>query len=214
MCAKKRIFVYKLDSFVGFIVDEQVHAQECYEWLGLFPYNKGLQERAIRISSYSPSVKIPCFIHAKTPWWRAYLWSVKQVATSHLTTSANVTQTLLEGNHHHLQLSQSLRYLPAWCVLVGCVAHLISACQCKELACRNLLQYMWLWTHLPQILIVIFKLLNLYIQEKTSFTHVSNNYIPSKCYTKYHNILQKRVSKQTLLYNGQWVLSTLDSCPL
>jgi hypothetical protein len=27
---KKRIFVYKLDSFVGFIGDEQVHAQECY----------------------------------------------------------------------------------------------------------------------------------------------------------------------------------------
>jgi hypothetical protein len=30
MCAKKTIFVYKLDSFVGFIGDEQVHAQECY----------------------------------------------------------------------------------------------------------------------------------------------------------------------------------------
>jgi hypothetical protein len=28
--AKKRIFVYKLDSFVGFIGDEQVHTQECY----------------------------------------------------------------------------------------------------------------------------------------------------------------------------------------
>jgi hypothetical protein len=28
--AKKRIFVYKLDSFVGFIGDEQVHFQECY----------------------------------------------------------------------------------------------------------------------------------------------------------------------------------------
>jgi hypothetical protein len=25
----KSIFVYKLDSFVGFIGDEQVHAQEC-----------------------------------------------------------------------------------------------------------------------------------------------------------------------------------------
>jgi hypothetical protein len=31
LCAKKRIFVYKLDSFVGFIGDQQVHAQECYE---------------------------------------------------------------------------------------------------------------------------------------------------------------------------------------
>jgi hypothetical protein len=30
LCAKKRIFVYKVDSFVGFIGDEQVHAQECY----------------------------------------------------------------------------------------------------------------------------------------------------------------------------------------
>jgi hypothetical protein len=27
---KERIFVYKLDSFVGFIGDEQLHAQECY----------------------------------------------------------------------------------------------------------------------------------------------------------------------------------------
>jgi hypothetical protein len=32
LCANKRIFVYKLDSFVGFIGNEQVHAQECYEW--------------------------------------------------------------------------------------------------------------------------------------------------------------------------------------
>jgi hypothetical protein len=31
LCAKERIFVYKLDSFVGFIGDEQFHAQECYE---------------------------------------------------------------------------------------------------------------------------------------------------------------------------------------
>jgi hypothetical protein len=31
LCAKKRIFVYKLVSFVGFIGDEQVHAQECYD---------------------------------------------------------------------------------------------------------------------------------------------------------------------------------------
>jgi hypothetical protein len=30
MCATKRIFVYKLDSFVGFNGDEQFHAQECY----------------------------------------------------------------------------------------------------------------------------------------------------------------------------------------
>jgi hypothetical protein len=30
LCAKERIFVYKLDSFVGFIGDEQLHAQECY----------------------------------------------------------------------------------------------------------------------------------------------------------------------------------------
>jgi hypothetical protein len=30
LCAKKRIFVYKLDFFVCFIGDEQVHAQECY----------------------------------------------------------------------------------------------------------------------------------------------------------------------------------------
>jgi hypothetical protein len=29
LCAKERIFVYKLDSFVGFIGDEQLHAQEC-----------------------------------------------------------------------------------------------------------------------------------------------------------------------------------------
>jgi hypothetical protein len=28
---KKEDFVYKLDSFVGFIGDEQLHAQECYE---------------------------------------------------------------------------------------------------------------------------------------------------------------------------------------
>jgi hypothetical protein len=27
--------VYKLDSFVGFIGDEQVHAQECYDRRGL-----------------------------------------------------------------------------------------------------------------------------------------------------------------------------------
>jgi hypothetical protein len=32
---KKRISVYKLDSFVGFIGDEQVHAQECYGWVEL-----------------------------------------------------------------------------------------------------------------------------------------------------------------------------------
>jgi hypothetical protein len=31
LCAKERIFVYKLDSFVGFIGDEQLHAQECHE---------------------------------------------------------------------------------------------------------------------------------------------------------------------------------------
>jgi hypothetical protein len=31
LCIKKRIFVYKLDSFVGFIGDEQLHAQECYD---------------------------------------------------------------------------------------------------------------------------------------------------------------------------------------
>ena len=31
LCAIKRIFVYKLDYFVGFIGDEQLHAQECYE---------------------------------------------------------------------------------------------------------------------------------------------------------------------------------------
>jgi hypothetical protein len=31
LCAKKRIFVYKFDSFEGFIGDEQVHAQECYD---------------------------------------------------------------------------------------------------------------------------------------------------------------------------------------
>jgi hypothetical protein len=30
LCMQKRIFVYKLDSFVGFIGDEHVHAQECY----------------------------------------------------------------------------------------------------------------------------------------------------------------------------------------
>jgi hypothetical protein len=30
LCEKERIFVYKLDSFVGFIGDEQFHAQECY----------------------------------------------------------------------------------------------------------------------------------------------------------------------------------------
>jgi hypothetical protein len=30
LCAKERIFVYKLDSFVGFIGDEQLHAKECY----------------------------------------------------------------------------------------------------------------------------------------------------------------------------------------
>jgi hypothetical protein len=30
LCAKERIFGYKLDSFVGFIGDEQLHAQECY----------------------------------------------------------------------------------------------------------------------------------------------------------------------------------------
>jgi hypothetical protein len=31
LCVQKVSFVYKLDSFVGFIGDEQVHAQECYE---------------------------------------------------------------------------------------------------------------------------------------------------------------------------------------
>jgi hypothetical protein len=31
LCAKERIFVYKLDSFVGFIGDEQLYAQECYD---------------------------------------------------------------------------------------------------------------------------------------------------------------------------------------
>jgi hypothetical protein len=30
LCVQKRIFVYKLDSFVGVIGDEQLHAQECY----------------------------------------------------------------------------------------------------------------------------------------------------------------------------------------
>jgi hypothetical protein len=33
LCAKERIFVYKLDSFVGFIGDEQLHAQVCYVML-------------------------------------------------------------------------------------------------------------------------------------------------------------------------------------
>jgi hypothetical protein len=47
LCAKERIFVYKLDSFVGFIGDEQLHAQECYVLIrkrngaprGAFHYN-------------------------------------------------------------------------------------------------------------------------------------------------------------------------------
>jgi hypothetical protein len=30
LCAKERIFVYKYDSFVGFIGDVLVEAQECY----------------------------------------------------------------------------------------------------------------------------------------------------------------------------------------
>jgi hypothetical protein len=30
LCAKNKIFVYKLDSFLGFIGDEQVHGQESY----------------------------------------------------------------------------------------------------------------------------------------------------------------------------------------
>jgi hypothetical protein len=35
LCAKERIFVYKLDSFVGFIGDVQLHALECYVGPGL-----------------------------------------------------------------------------------------------------------------------------------------------------------------------------------
>jgi hypothetical protein len=30
LCVQKRGSLYKLDSFVGFIGDEQVHTQECY----------------------------------------------------------------------------------------------------------------------------------------------------------------------------------------
>jgi hypothetical protein len=47
LCAKERIFVYKVDFFVGFIGDEQLHAQECYVLIrkrngaprGAFHYN-------------------------------------------------------------------------------------------------------------------------------------------------------------------------------
>jgi hypothetical protein len=38
LCAKERIFVYKLDSFVGFIGDEQLRALECYGLAGYWVY--------------------------------------------------------------------------------------------------------------------------------------------------------------------------------
>jgi hypothetical protein len=58
--------VYKLDSFVGFIGDEQVHAQECYDGFPLKILNEPngvfiivyrmLLEKVFACQSYSPKV--------------------------------------------------------------------------------------------------------------------------------------------------------------
>jgi hypothetical protein len=52
LCAKERIFVYKLDSFVGFIGDEQLHAQECYVDGLLFIFESFAPHFQIKLSTH------------------------------------------------------------------------------------------------------------------------------------------------------------------
>jgi hypothetical protein len=55
LCAKKKIFVYKLDSFVDFIGDEQLHAQECYEFS-----HQEFQDTHMRLRQFLYRLMISC----------------------------------------------------------------------------------------------------------------------------------------------------------